>query len=207
MCNDFGNRVNYREYVDEFSLIKVPLLSPGPNAAPNLEPRDEIWPSETAPIIRPVKGGVELVQVKWGLAPSRPKAPLIINMRSEGREFVNGRCLVPASHYYEFTGSKNPKERWKFTSTEGAWFCFAGVLGRGADREGNAVEAFSLLTCDAGPDVAAYHARQPIVLQRNDWLRWLNPSTPSAQVLKPSPRGSLTVVNCPREAPEQASLL
>ena len=41
MCNDYGNRIPYSEYVDEFSQIKLPLIVPKGGAIPNLEPRDD----------------------------------------------------------------------------------------------------------------------------------------------------------------------
>ena len=50
MCNDYGNHVPYSAYVEAFSEIKVPFVAAG--AAPNLEPRDDIWPTEMAPVIR-----------------------------------------------------------------------------------------------------------------------------------------------------------
>ncbi|MGA9866561.1 MAG: SOS response-associated peptidase [Acetobacteraceae bacterium] len=190
MCNDYGNRIPYRDYAEAFSQLKIPLIFPKPNAAPNLEPRDEIWPTETAPVIRPAPGGVELVQLPWGLAPSNPKARAVINMRSEGRSFARGRCLVPASHYYEFTGTKSPKTRWRFTRAGADWFCFSGLLGPGKDDQ-----AFTLLTVDAGPDVAPYHNRQPVVLDRDAWATWLDGA---AGLLRPSPAGSLVVVESPR---------
>ncbi|MFL5332185.1 MAG: SOS response-associated peptidase [Geminicoccaceae bacterium] len=199
MCNDFGNRVSYRTYVEEFSHLKLPVVFPASDAAPNLEPRDEIWPTELAPVIRPAEGGVELVQVRWGLRPSRPKAPVVINMRGEGRAFTRGRCLVPASHYYEFTGNKSPKTRWRFTRVGEDWFCFAGLLGS-ADGENGVVEAFSLLTAPAGPDVAPYHNRQPVILDHENWAAWLDASQPAKDLLKPSPAGSLQVVEDPRSS-------
>ena len=88
----------------------------------------------------------------------------MINLRSEGRSFARGRCLVPASHYYEFTGTGSPKTRWRFTRKGEDWFCFAGLIGRGPGE----TEAFALLTVDAGPDVAHYQARQPDVLARHE---------------------------------------
>lgn len=198
MCNDFGNRVPYRAYVEALNQIRLPLVFPPSDAAPNLEPRDEIWPTELAPIIRPTSGGIELVQLPWGLAPGRPKGRAVINMRSEGRSFTRGRCLVPASHYFEFTGTKSPKTRWRFTRTGEDWFCFAGLLGRGAASLGQTVEAFTLLTADAGPDVTPYHSRQPVVLDREYWAAWLDASRPAQDLLRPSPAGSLQVVECPR---------
>ena len=107
MCNDFGNRIPYSAYIEAFSQTRLPLKAP--EAAPNLEPRDDIWPTETAPVLRRAGNAVELAQLRWGFAPGRPKAGPVINFRSEGRRFPTGRCLVPASHFYEFTGAKSPK--------------------------------------------------------------------------------------------------
>jgi len=50
MCNDFGNHVPYSAYVEAFSEIKLPLITGG--AIPNLEPRDDIWPTDIAPVVR-----------------------------------------------------------------------------------------------------------------------------------------------------------
>ena len=46
MCNDFGNNVPYSAYLEAFSQIRVPVVFP--IAAPNLEPRDDIWPTEAS---------------------------------------------------------------------------------------------------------------------------------------------------------------
>jgi len=48
MCNDYGNRIPCRDYAEAFSQLKIPLVFQKPDAAPNLEPRDEIWPAEPA---------------------------------------------------------------------------------------------------------------------------------------------------------------
>ena len=124
MCNDYGNRIPYSAYVEAFSNLKIPIIAPG--GAPNLEPRDDIWPTDTAPIIRRVDNGAEPVQLRWGFPPSGPKGPPVINMRSEKRRFAHGRCLVPASHFYEFTGEQSPKSKWRFTKAGEEWFCIAG---------------------------------------------------------------------------------
>jgi hypothetical protein len=44
MCNDFGNRVPYDDYLRAFSQIRAPIKSP--TAAPYLGPRDDIWPTD-----------------------------------------------------------------------------------------------------------------------------------------------------------------
>jgi putative SOS response-associated peptidase YedK len=150
-------------------------------------------PTEIAPVLRRVDGGVELAQLKWGFAPGRPKAPPVINFRSEGRRFDKGRCLVPASHFFEFTGAKSPKTKWRFTKAGEPWFCFAGLWRPTPEAEDGAEGRFTLLTTAPGPDVAPYHERQPVVLDRADWAAWLDLSRPEGELLTPSAAGALHV--------------
>ncbi|WP_293865092.1 SOS response-associated peptidase [uncultured Alsobacter sp.] len=187
MCNDYGNHIGYAAYVEAFSQIKLPVFTPG--GAPNLEPREDIRPTETAPVIRRVDGGVELVAQRWGLDPGRPKAPPVINFRSEGRHFARQRCLVPASHFFEFTGTKAPKSKWRFRMAGEDWFCFAG-LWRPTASGG---DAFTILTTAPGPDVAPIHDRQVVILPKDDWMAWLDLTRPEEELLRPLPAGSRVV--------------
>ena len=52
-------------------------------------------------------------------------------------------------------------------------------------------EAFRLLTTDPGPDVAPIHNRQMVVLERSDWLAWLDLTRREPELLRPLPAGSL----------------
>jgi putative SOS response-associated peptidase YedK len=131
-----------------------------------------------------------MVQLRWGFPPARPKGAPIINFRSEGRHFQKGRCLIPASHFFEFTGTKPPKSKWKFRKAGDDWFCFAGLWRPMPDGAG---DAFTILTTEPGPDVAPIHNRQVVVLERADWLPWLDLTKPEPELLRPLPAGSLTV--------------
>jgi putative SOS response-associated peptidase YedK len=103
----------------------------------------------------------EFSELRWGFPPGRPKGAPVINFRSEGRRFPAGRCLVPASHFFEFTGTKSPKTKWKFNRAGEDWFCFAGLWRLMPDGSG---EAFTILTTEPGPDVAPIHNRQVVVV-------------------------------------------
>ena len=189
MCNDFGNRIPYDAYLQAFGANRVPVRWPA--AAPNLEPRDDIWPTDPAPAVCRLEDGTNaFMQLRWGFPPPRPKGAPVINFRSEGRRFPVGRCLVPASHFFEFTGPRSPKAKWKFTKSGEDWFCFAG-LWRPLPQGG---AAFTLLTTAPGPDVAPIHDRQMVVLERADWLAWLALSRPEAELLRALPAGGLSVV-------------
>jgi hypothetical protein len=54
MCNDFGHHIPYHEYLRAFSQINAPLVFP--TTAPNLEPRDDIWPTDRARHSAPGRG-------------------------------------------------------------------------------------------------------------------------------------------------------
>jgi putative SOS response-associated peptidase YedK len=54
-------------------------------------------------------------------------------------------------------------------------------------------DAFTLLTTDPSPDVAPIHDRQMVVLDRADWLAWLDLTLPESELLRPLPAGSLAV--------------
>ena len=73
MCNDFGNNIPYSDYLAAFSQTRIPVK--WPSAAPNLEPREDIWPTDRAPVIRRLEDGTnEFSELRWGL-PSGAKSP------------------------------------------------------------------------------------------------------------------------------------
>jgi len=189
MCNDFGNDIPYSEYLAAFSQTRIPVK--WPPAAPNVEPRDDIWPTDPAPVIRHLEDGRnEFAVLRWGFPAAKPKGAPIINFRSEGRRFPVGRCVVPASHFFEFTGKKTPKSKWKFTKVGEDWFCFAGLWRPLPTGDG---DAFTLLTAAPGQDVAPIHDRQMIVLEREDWAAWLDLTKPEAALLRFLPAGASRV--------------
>jgi putative SOS response-associated peptidase YedK len=188
VCNDFGNHIPYSDYLAAFSQTRIPVR--WPTSAPNLEPREHIWPTDRAPLIRRMEDDSnEFSEIRWGFPPGRPKGAPVINFRSEGRRFPVGRCLIPASYFYECTGKKSPKTKWKFTKVDEPWFCFAGLWRPMPD--GGA--AFTLLTTEPGPDVAEIHNRQMVVLNQSEWSAWLEQTGNEADLLHPLPEGSLAV--------------
>ena len=203
MCNLFENRTSFADLVEAFGNVRMPVKRPQPQSAPNLPALDAVRPTDAAPVARPFEDGVELASMRWGLVPERPKAGPVTNFRSEGRRFANagdrGRCLIPATAFFEFTGAKYPKTRWRFSETGQSWFCLAGLWRRNADGE----ERFTLLTTAPGPDMAPYHDRQVVLLPRDDWRSWLQGGEEAA-LLKPGPAGVLTAA---RDMPEAAPSL
>lgn len=50
-----------------------------------------------------------------------------------------------------------------------------------------------MLTMDPGPEIAPYHDRQIVILERDAWADWLDPSVAARELIKPLQPGSLKV--------------
>lgn len=165
-----------------------------PEGVPNFQPRD-VRISERAPILRRGEG-LELVERRWSWP--APTGKPVFNFRGEGRRFPAGeRCVILCDGFYEFTappetpGAPKPKkkDRWLFTWPEHDWFGIAGIWRRDA----KVGEAWTMLTCEPGADVAPYHNRQVVVLSPEDCFGWLDPASVAADYVRPLPAGSLAV--------------
>ena len=189
MCNEVRRQIALGEIRNDFSQLRIPLRFP--EGLPNLAPLDSIRITDPNAIIRTGEDGPELVVRRWSW-PGPNKKP-VYNFRSEGREFTSGRCLIVADGFYEFTTPGDPKQKrkhkWLFTKKDEPWFCIAGLWRNSAEVG----EAFTMLTTEPCADVAPYHNRQICVLNRSDWVRWLDPAVPAREVLKPLPAGTLNV--------------
>ncbi len=192
MCNTYRLKVDIEWVRKDFGAIQIDIRFP--EGIPNMQPRDDVRITDTAPIVRAVpedREAADLIQRRWSW-PS-PNGKPVYNYRSDGREFAGGRCLIVADGFYEFTQHSDPKSKrkhkWLFTMKDEPWFCIAGLWKKTPDQG----EAFTMLTTEPGPDVAPYHGRQIVVLGRKDWQRWLDPAVSSREVLKPLPAGSLDV--------------
>ena len=128
-----------------------------------------------------------------------------------------GRCLIPLDGFYEFTdaahhlslaamppvpppqGGRIKKDKWLFTLPEGALFCVAGLWRGGVEIGSRAAgpatgEAWTMLTCAPGPDIVPYHDRQVVIMPRDRWADWLAGEVPAADLIAPTPAGTLRVV-------------
>jgi putative SOS response-associated peptidase YedK len=100
--------------------------------------------------------------------------------------------LIIADGFYEFTDpadKKKRKDKWLFTKKGEPWFCLAGIW-RANETVG---EAFTMLTMPPGPDIAPYHDRQIVILERADWAAWLDPQVAAKSLIKPLAPGTLNV--------------
>lgn len=223
MCNEVARRIALGQLRDDWSQLKIPLRFP--EGAPNMAPLASIRITDPTVIIRAahdaaggaVAGEAELVTRRWSWPAAGGKP--VYNYRADGREFANGksqgRCLIAADAFYEFTDParrgelpvdtaglpplpKGRKDKWAFTLTGAEWFGIAGLWRTHPQVPTHGGEAFAMLTCPPGDDIAPFHSRQIVIVPRADWGRWLDGSAPAAEICRPLPAGSLAVASAAR---------
>lgn len=200
MCNDYEQYLKWVEYSELMQKLALGLsIDDGPDDLPQAE---DIRVNDTAPVMRAQGNVVALQQMKWSFPSPRPGGKPAFNFRSERRHFTKEqRVIIPASAFFEFTGTKSPKSKWRFSLADGSPLGIAGIWrSGGADN----LDLFTMLTTAPGPDIEPYHDRQIVILPPRDWASWLYADRPEAELLKPPPAGSLSVAlaRAGKEPPE-----
>ncbi len=181
---------------------------------PNLAPRYNIAPTQSAPVVRldAAAGGRRLAPLRWGLVPAWAKeigiGARMINARAETvaekpafrAAFRARRCLVAADGFYEWQNTAAGKQPWRVCLADRGPFAFAGLWEswRGPDGE---VQTFTIITTEACPSLSAIHPRMPVILAPRDHAAWLAPATHSASLksmLAPFPDDRLTAYKVDR---------
>ncbi|WP_281404869.1 SOS response-associated peptidase family protein [Methylocystis sp. B8] len=107
----------------------------------NLQPRYNIAPTTQIEVIRLGLQGKELTPMRWRLVPlwrrdPFSELPATFNARAPKQSpkkpmfrsaFKSGRCVIPASGFYEWTGAKGAKTPHYFSAPDGRPLAFAGL--------------------------------------------------------------------------------
>lgn len=179
MCNIYEHDLSWTEYSAHMQAVELGLVGD----PIEVETR-AIRPSEPTPVVRAFDGASRMDLLNWGWTPAgRPG--LIINIRSEGRrDPPSSRGIVIPQSFYEYRGDKKPKSQFRFTPVTNEPLAFPVLIKGGA---------YSLLTCEPGAEVAPVHGRQPVLVTRSDWRRWLTETDWPGDLMRPSPAGTLRV--------------
>ena len=200
MCNDYEQHLKWTEYCE--LMQKLALGVPVDQSAGDLPEADDIRVNGMAPVMRARGNVVELTQMHWSFPPVRPGGKPAFNFRSDGRHFSKEqRVVIPATAFFEFTGTKSPKSKWRFSLSDSGALGIAGIWRAGG---ADSPDLFTMLTTAPGPDIQPYHDRQIVVLPPAEWAAWLYADKPEADLLRPLPAGKLdvTLARAGKEPPE-----
>lgn len=146
----------------------------------------EIFPSDVVPVIANSKTmKARPFAMPWGY--KMPDGKLIINARSETASekpmFRDGmlqrRCLIPASHYFEWEKRQREKVKYAIKPTGSESLYLAGLYR----VEGNSAR-FTILTRTPADSIAFIHDRMPVILPKAALSDWLNPKYAADDVIR-----------------------
>lgn len=182
MCGRFALDASWDEILKHFEAAS-------PQQAEEMPPRYNIAP--TQPIIMVTNSASdqrEAMLVRWGLVPRWVKDPadftLLVNARSETAAekpsfksaMRHRRTLVPASGFYEWKrfGKGHKSQPYWVPSKDGGIVAFGGLVETWSDPNGSEIDSGCIITTAANDSFAEIHHRLPLVIQPQDFERWLD---------------------------------
>jgi putative SOS response-associated peptidase YedK len=84
-----------------------------------------------------------------------------------------GRCLVPASGFYEWKKEGRRRVPWYIRVRDTPLFSFAGLYDRWRDPAGTETMTFAIITTEPNSLVAGLHNRMPAILPREKEETWI----------------------------------
>lgn len=211
MCGRFTLRTPMNKVAELFGLDETPAAEPRYNVAPTQQVA-AVRIGSTAKVR-------EVAFLRWGLIPHWADDPSIgnrmINARAETvaskpsfrQAFKKRRCLVVADGFYEWQKADGKKQPYYIHLKNDQPFGFAGLWERW-NREGKGIQSCTIITTEPNELMKPIHNRMPVIVQQEDYDRWLNPAFEDGkalqQVLRRYPTELMeaypvsTVVNNPR---------
>ena len=204
MCGRYASSMDPEDIVEEFELrsaLPAGADLPRLEADYNVAPTKEIY----AVVERPPKGEQsaerQLRTMTWGLVPSWAKDPKIgsrmINARMETvaekpayrRAFEKRRAILPADGYYEWyvtdelTKAGKPKKQPFFIRPkDGGLLAMAGLYelwrdpAKADDDPTRWLWTATVITTTAEDELGRIHDRMPLMLPREAYDAWLDPT-------------------------------
>lgn len=174
-------------------------------------------PSQNLAVISNEEPG-KLSFYRWGLIPFWAKDPKtgyrMINAKAETinekasfkNPFRRRRCLVLSNGFYEWKKHEKEKIPYRIFLRNVELFSMAGIWDKWKDAEGREVRSFSIITTSPNDLMKKVHDRMPVILTREDEIKWLEESDTGKlqDLLKPYNGSDLdmyqisTLVNSPR---------
>ena len=198
MCGRYAQSLNTSELAEEFGIGVTTPAEELPSTW-NIAPTNPIYIVRASQTIAEQR---ELSIASWGImahwhqseAEARASQSHAINARSESihekptfrNAFRTQRCLVPADGYYEWAtalGKYSPKQPFYISSSKTRSLPIAGIWSTWKSMEGEIIQSAAIITREAVGELATIHSRMPVMMPRDRWDAWLDPSQHDVELL------------------------
>jgi putative SOS response-associated peptidase YedK len=172
MCSRFENKETgesmFKKFEKDFLMLNIATKD---LKQINIAPNDDIL------VIQKKEKEFELRDFSWGIKFPGEKTPLIFNSRIETISekpywknlFTKNRCLIPATAFYEWKTIDKTKIPHKISFKTMPLFFIAGIYVKINDG----IFA-SMITTTPNSTIAKIHNRMPVILNKDEGLRYLS---------------------------------
>ena len=161
-----------------------------------------VAPGSYRPVMHMNEQTLAVDDVHWGYRASwahgEGQYPVSINTRLEKignkywrRLLQNGRAIVPANGWYEWTGEKGARQPWHIHRTDRAALYIAALANFGEPREHKASNGFTVVTSNAEGGLLDVCDWRPVVLSASDAALWLAPDVTEEEAVHIARTGAL----------------
>ena len=154
--------------------------------------KENIRPNDKILCIYREGNKLQISLINWGIKFSKDK-PTIVNSRMETIKekkfwndlFMNNRCLVPMTSFYEWIEVNGKKVQHRVYIYNEEYFFVPGIIYK--DKENNL--SVSIITTTPNKFIEPFHNRMPVLLDIDEALNLLfDSSQQSVDKLKPYPK-------------------
>jgi len=184
MCNLYTARKSAAEVASHFRVAPPDIASF--NAA------EDVFPGYSGMVVREAGGRRLLEAMTWGfhrrLKTMKPTSkPLKVNNARDDKldtpfckdSFTKRRCLIPVTAWAEAEGEAGKMTKTWYSLPDSELFGVAGIW-RPTDEWG---DAYSMVMTEACAQMVDVHDRMPIILDPDQWDRWMLGSPAEAKEL------------------------
>ncbi|MFK8000842.1 MAG: SOS response-associated peptidase [Polyangiales bacterium] len=186
VCGRFALNVHGESVFDSFDWLDRGRATD--EGAEPWSPMRNIAPTNESLLIGKRPGAKPtLRRMRWGMTTSaNTKTRTQINARVETlharplfrRAFQRGRCLVPATGYYEWFDAGEGKKPYYAVDARGQLLLMAGLY----ERSAAGVFGFVVVTQPSSGTASQYHARMPLLVPAAQRERWLDDPDPRTRL-------------------------
>jgi putative SOS response-associated peptidase YedK len=149
------------------------------------------------------------VLARWGLVPPwatdlkfgtrciNARAETVARLPAFRSAFRKRRCLVPVNAFFEWSGEKGHRLKWRISVRDEPLFALAGLWEWWQDpQSGEGIASYTIVTCEANAAIAPLHDRMPVTVGATDYARWLDASADGQPLLLPCEPQALALQRC-----------
>lgn len=195
MCGRFALRSSFQQLKKEFSFQHYQTEF---NDDLTLDPSYNIAPGQKVMVLVGDRQQKKLIfqYFRWGLIPFWAKDQSIgnklINARAETvdqkpsfkHSFKHRRCAVIADGFYEWKKDKSGKSPYFIQMKDQRPFGFAGVYDHWKMPQDRTIDSCAIITTEPNDRMREIHSRMPVILDRNQLLKWIMEDSENTECLK-----------------------